>query len=69
LKFLFSPNGRLKFLFSGYAGEVVHDRTKPDGTPRKLMDSGRLAALGWAPQIALDAGIADAYQHYLAAAA
>ena len=34
----------------GFDGEIVRDTTKPDGTPRKLMDSGRLTALGWEPQ-------------------
>ena len=53
----------------GYAGEVVHDRSKPDGTPRKLMDSSRLRGMGWAPAIGLKDGIADAYRHYLAAIA
>ena len=51
----------------GFAGTVTRDTTKPDGTPRKLMDSTRLHALGWAPKIALEPGIADAYQHFLAA--
>lgn len=50
----------------GFAGTVTRDATKPDGTPRKLMDSARLAALGWQPKIALEAGIADAYAHFLA---
>ncbi len=51
----------------GYVGEVVHDRSKPDGTPRKLMDSSRLRSMGWQPAISLAEGIADAYRHYLAA--
>lgn len=51
----------------GYAGEVVHDRSKPDGTPRKLMDSSLLRGMGWQPRIALKDGIADACRHYLAA--
>ncbi len=51
----------------GFTGIVTRDATKPDGTPRKLMDSARLHAMGWAPRIALEAGIADAYQHFLAA--
>ncbi len=53
----------------GFTGEVTRDVSKPDGTPRKLMDSSRLNALGWAPQIALEQGIADAYAHFLAGAA
>jgi GDP-L-fucose synthase len=42
---------------AGYEGEIVHDRTKPDGTPRKLMDSTRLLDMGWAPKIGLDEGL------------
>ncbi len=51
----------------GFTGSVTRDTTKPDGTPRKLMDSTRLHGLGWAPAIALELGIADAYRHFLAA--
>lgn len=43
---------------SGYAGEIVKDASKPDGTPRKLMDSTKLHDLGWAPKISLETGIA-----------
>ncbi|PPD41677.1 MAG: GDP-fucose synthetase [Methylocystis sp.] len=50
----------------GYEGSLVFDTTKPDGTPRKLMDSGRLRAMGWTPDISLEEGIAGAYQWYLA---
>lgn len=49
----------------GYQGEILWDASKPDGTPRKLMDSSRLFALGWKPQIALRDGIAAAYQDFL----
>lgn len=49
----------------GYQGEVVNDLTKPDGTPRKLLDSSRLNALGWTPRIALREGIAKAYAAFL----
>lgn len=49
----------------GYTGEIVWDTTKPDGTPRKLMDSSRLHALGWRPQVHLDEGIALAYADFL----
>ncbi|MEO0462641.1 MAG: GDP-L-fucose synthase [Pseudomonadota bacterium] len=45
----------------GYEGEIVHDRSKPDGTPRKLLDTARLTQLGWTPSIALEAGIAETY--------
>lgn len=50
----------------GFSGRLVFDTTKPDGTPRKLMDSSRLRDLGWTPQISLDEGIADAYRCFLA---
>ena len=50
----------------GYDGPVITDPSKPDGTPRKLMDSSRLAALGWQSRIGLREGIADAYRHFLA---
>ena len=49
----------------GFKGAFVHDTTKPDGTPRKLMDSGRLTALGWQASIGLEDGIARTYQWYL----
>ncbi len=49
----------------GFEGRLVFDRSKPDGTPRKLMDSSRMAALGWKPSIGLDEGIADTYQWFL----
>ena len=45
----------------GYRGRVVYDRSKPDGTPRKLLDVGRLAALGWRARTGLRDGIARAY--------
>ncbi|MFC0589753.1 GDP-L-fucose synthase family protein [Novosphingobium aquiterrae] len=50
----------------GYDGELVTDPTKPDGTPRKLMDSARLAALGWSPKVSLREGIARSYAAFLA---
>jgi GDP-L-fucose synthase len=50
----------------GFEGQLVFDTTKPDGTPRKLMDSSRLFNLGWKPRIPLRAGIADAYAWFLA---
>jgi len=52
----------------GYTGAMVFDRSKPDGTPRKLMDGSRLGALGWCSRIALRDGIADAYRAFLASA-
>jgi len=50
----------------GYEGEIVHDLTKPDGTPRKLMSAAKLRATGWAPKIDLEEGIASVYQWFLA---
>ncbi|WP_313622655.1 GDP-L-fucose synthase [Achromobacter sp.] len=49
----------------GYDGKIVYDTTKPDGTPRKLMDSSRVQALGWKPEISLTHGITLAYGHFL----
>jgi GDP-L-fucose synthase len=45
--------------------ELVFDTTKPDGTPRKVLDVGRLEALGWKARIGLAEGIATTYQWYL----
>jgi len=52
----------------GFGGTIVCDASKPDGTPRKLMDSGRLRALGWEPRMPLKEGIAQAYRAFLAQA-
>jgi GDP-L-fucose synthase len=49
----------------GFQGDVVWDKSKPDGTPRKLMDSSRLAALGWKPRVDLEMGIRAAYEDFL----
>jgi GDP-L-fucose synthase len=49
----------------GYPGEIVWDTTKPDGAPRKLMDSSRIFALGWKPQVDLETGLRLAYQDFL----
>ena len=49
----------------GFEGEIVHDLSKPDGTPRKLMAADKLLALGWRPRVALRDGIAATYAHYL----
>jgi GDP-L-fucose synthase len=57
---------RLVMEVLGHDGEIVTDPSKPDGTPRKLMDSARLRALGWAPQVGLREGIARSYQAFLA---
>jgi GDP-L-fucose synthase len=48
----------------GYKGEIRWDRTKPDGTPRKLLDCSRINALGWTPKISLPEGIRRTYEWY-----
>ena len=53
----------------GFAGTLAFDRSKPDGTPRKLMDSSRLAKLGWTPSISLRDGLVDAWHAFDATAA
>ncbi|RLL35844.1 GDP-L-fucose synthase [Acinetobacter cumulans] len=50
---------------TGFQGRLEFDTTKPDGTPRKLMDVSRLADLGWKASISLEDGLRDAYQWYL----
>ncbi len=50
----------------GHQGELAWDATKPDGTPRKLLDCSRLDQLGWRAAIGLEAGLRGTYQHYLA---
>lgn len=54
---------------TGFRGRLVWDATKPDGTPRKLMDVSRLAALGWQASIALEQGLRDTYAWFRAHAA
>jgi GDP-L-fucose synthase len=49
----------------GYQGEITFDTSKPDGTPRKLVDSSRLNALGWKSQVGLEAGLNAAYRDFL----
>ena len=48
----------------GFAGDVEFDTSKPDGAGRKLLDSSRLRALGWAPKTSLDEGIRRTYEWY-----
>ena len=50
----------------GYRGRIDFDTSKPDGTPRKLLDIGRLKSLGWSPKVTLKHGIAEAYGDFLA---
>lgn len=57
---------RLVAQVTGFAGEIVFDTTKPDGTMRKLMDSSRLEAMGWKPSVALADGVRETYQWFLA---
>jgi GDP-L-fucose synthase len=49
----------------GYEGPVAWDHSKPDGTPRKLLDSSRIRARGWRPRITLERGLTDLYTWYL----
>lgn len=49
----------------GFEGELVWDAAKPDGTPRKLMDSSKLADLGWVPKVSLKDGLVDTYKWYV----
>jgi GDP-L-fucose synthase len=50
----------------GFTGEIVLDRSRPDGTPQKLMDGGKLDALGWRPRISLEDGLKSTYAAFLA---
>jgi GDP-L-fucose synthase len=49
----------------GFKGRIDFDPTKPDGTPRKLMDSSRLNALGWRAKVSLAEGLSTTYQDFL----
>ncbi|WP_435419210.1 GDP-L-fucose synthase [Parerythrobacter aurantius] len=49
----------------GFEGRIERDTSKPDGTPRKLMDGSKIAGLGWAPQIGLEEGIERTYRWFL----
>ena len=50
----------------GYEGELIWDTTRPDGTPRKILDSSRIRASGWEPRIGLREGLESTYAWYLA---
>jgi GDP-L-fucose synthase len=54
---------------TGFSGHIVFDSTKPDGSPRKLMDSSRLSSLGWKAKVDLHIGLNFAYQDFLKQAA
>ena len=49
----------------GFPGELAFDPAKPDGTPRKLLDTSRLTALGWRPRIGLREGLERTYRWFL----
>jgi GDP-L-fucose synthase len=49
----------------GFHGTIVQDTTKPDGTPRKLLDTSRLTALGWSPEIEFREGLAETYRWFV----
>jgi len=49
----------------GFDGEIRHDMSKPDGTPKKLLDISRMKALGWEPKISLEEGIRKTYEMYI----
>lgn len=49
----------------GFSGEITFDTSKPDGAPKKLMDSSRLSSLGWSPKVGLEEGLKRAYTDFL----
>ena len=49
----------------GFEGKIEHDTNKPDGTPRKVLDVGKLHAMGWKARISLEEGIRKVYQQFL----
>ena len=49
----------------GFEGKLLFDSSKPDGTPRKLLDVSRMKALGWQPETSLSEGIRNTYEYYL----
>ena len=51
----------------GFRGSIEFDQSKPDGTPRKLLDVSKLSELGWQPKVSLAAGLRDTYQWYFGA--
>ena len=61
---LFDQQGRLIAEIVGFEGRFVFDPSKPDGTPRKLLDVAKLRALGWRHQTDLESGIRQTYDWY-----
>ncbi len=59
-----SELARLVARVTGFAGRITHDTSKPDGTPRKLLDISRIRATGWSPRIALEDGVAAVYADF-----
>ncbi|MBN9411007.1 MAG: GDP-L-fucose synthase [Burkholderiales bacterium] len=59
-----SELARLVARVVGYSGQIGFDTSRPDGAPRKLMDSARLQRMGWRPRVGLEAGLAQAYQDF-----
>src|SRR5258706_6579587 len=53
---------------TGYTGELKFDTTKPNGTPRKLMDNSKLSAMGWSPKITLEQGLMEVTDEYFRSA-
>ena len=49
----------------GYTGEIAFDRSKPDGTPRKLLETTRIKKLGWSPSVELESGLCETYKWFL----
>lgn len=49
---------------TGFKGQIIYDRTKPDGTPRKLLDTSRMQRLGWQPKIGLQEGLRTTYRWF-----
>jgi GDP-L-fucose synthase len=49
----------------GFQGDIILDKTRPNGTPRKLLDSSKIKALGWEPQLSLETGIRKTYEWFL----
>jgi len=49
----------------GFKGNILHDLSKPDGTPRKLLDVSKIKQLGWEPKVSLEEGIRRTYEGYI----